>query len=261
MNKEDFYKCLQGDKEHDDLSLIQLEQITEKYPYFQTAKLLLLKNLKDKDSDENNFISKLNSFAIECADREKLFYYLNDKRFARFFPNEKQIDNTQADRTEFLLHSFLESLEDEHTEYNRSSDNQMLETESIVSTDYLTYLEKTEFHEKSLEEIKDTKPMKYQQLVDTFLEKSQSDETLFSTSKRPSNTQQNSPQEVDSLLNDDTFLTETLAQVYIKQKKYEQALTIIKRLSLTFPKKSIYFADQIRFLEYLIFNDKNKKLK
>ncbi|NLA62102.1 MAG: tetratricopeptide repeat protein, partial [Bacteroidales bacterium] len=61
------------------------------------------------------------------------------------------------------------------------------------------------------------------------------------------------------LLDDDSFLTETLAQVYIKQKKYEQALTIIKRLSLNFPKKSIYFADQIRFLEYLIYNEKNKK--
>ena len=60
---------------------------------------------------------------------------------------------------------------------------------------------------------------------------------------------------------DDTFLTETLAQIYIKQKKYEEALTIIKRLSLNFPKKSIYFADQIRFLEYLIYNDKNKKQK
>lgn len=52
------------------------------------------------------------------------------------------------------------------------------------------------------------------------------------------------------------FLTETLAKIYIKQKKYEQALTIIKRLSLNFPKKSIYFADQIRFLEFLIMNER-----
>jgi len=50
-----------------------------------------------------------------------------------------------------------------------------------------------------------------------------------------------------------------LAKIYIKQKKYEQALTIIKRLSLNFPKKSAYFADQIHFLEYLIINEKNKK--
>jgi len=54
-------------------------------------------------------------------------------------------------------------------------------------------------------------------------------------------------------------LTETLAKIYMKQQKYEQALAIIKRLSLNFPKKSAYFADQIRFLEYLIINEKNKK--
>ena len=55
------------------------------------------------------------------------------------------------------------------------------------------------------------------------------------------------------------FLTETLARIYIRQKKYSQALTIIKRLSLTFPKKSVYFADQIRFLEYLIANERARK--
>ena len=48
-------------------------------------------------------------------------------------------------------------------------------------------------------------------------------------------------------------------KVYIKQKKYEQALTIIKRLSLNFPKKSIYFADQMRFLKKLIENEKYKQ--
>ena len=258
MNKEDFYKYLQEDKEHDDLSLIHLAQITEKYPYFQTAKLLLLKNLKGKDEDV--FTSKLNSFAIECADRKKLFYSLNERRFARFFSKQNEADYSETDRTEFLLHSFLETLEDENSKTDKSLD-QKLETESIVSSDYLAYLEKTEQTENSPEEMKDTKPMKHQQLVDTFLEKSQSDEVLFSATKKSNSAQLDSAQDVDSLLDEDSFLTETLAQVYIKQKKYEQALTIIKRLSLNFPKKSIYFADQIRFLEYLILNDKNKKLK
>ena len=96
-------------------------------------------------------------------------------------------------------------------------------------------------------------------MVDRFLEKSSSDEELFSNRNKESETRDRLGQDPDNLLDDDTFLTETLAQVYIKQKKYEQALTIIKRLSLNFPKKSIYFADQIRFLEYLIYNEKNKK--
>ena len=50
--------------------------------------------------------------------------------------------------------------------------------------------------------------------------------------------------------------TETLARIYIKQRKFEQAIVIIRRLSLKYPKKNRYFADQIRFLEKLLVNQK-----
>ena len=58
---------------------------------------------------------------------------------------------------------------------------------------------------------------------------------------------------------DEGFFTETLARIYIKQGQYSKALEIIKRLNLNFPKKNVYFADQIRFLEKLIINNKYKK--
>ena len=57
---------------------------------------------------------------------------------------------------------------------------------------------------------------------------------------------------------DDGFFTETLARIYIKQQRYEKALEIIKKLSLKYPKKNTYFADQIRFLKKLIINTKSK---
>ncbi|MDR0976793.1 MAG: tetratricopeptide repeat protein, partial [Prevotellaceae bacterium] len=50
----------------------------------------------------------------------------------------------------------------------------------------------------------------------------------------------------------------TLAKIYIKQQRYEKALEIIKKLSLNYPNKNSYFADQIRFLEKLIINAKSK---
>ena len=55
---------------------------------------------------------------------------------------------------------------------------------------------------------------------------------------------------------DDSYFTETLARIYVKQKRYDKALQIIKNLSLKYPEKNIYFADQIRFLEKLIINTK-----
>jgi predicted Zn-dependent protease len=55
------------------------------------------------------------------------------------------------------------------------------------------------------------------------------------------------------------YFTETLARIYIKQGRYSKALEIIRRLSLQYPKKNAYFADQIRFLEKLIINNKQNK--
>ena len=57
---------------------------------------------------------------------------------------------------------------------------------------------------------------------------------------------------------EEEFLTESLAHIYIKQRKYQRALEIIKCISLKNPEKNIYFADQIRFLEKLIINVKTE---
>ncbi len=51
---------------------------------------------------------------------------------------------------------------------------------------------------------------------------------------------------------DDSLLSESLAKIFIKQGRYERAYEIISNLSLNYPKKSIYFADQLRFLQKLI---------
>jgi len=55
---------------------------------------------------------------------------------------------------------------------------------------------------------------------------------------------------------DNEFFSETLARIYIKQMKYERAIKIFEKLSLKFPEKSVYFADQIRFLRIIIENNK-----
>ena len=62
-------------------------------------------------------------------------------------------------------------------------------------------------------------------------------------------------------LNDDSMLSESLAKMYIARHKYSQALEIIKGLSLKYPEKSIYFADQIRFLTKLVLNETLKDKK
>ncbi len=53
---------------------------------------------------------------------------------------------------------------------------------------------------------------------------------------------------------EDGLLSESLAKIFIKQRRYERAYEIISNLSLNFPEKSVYFADQLRFLQKLIKN-------
>ena len=49
---------------------------------------------------------------------------------------------------------------------------------------------------------------------------------------------------------------EILAKKMIQEKKYIEAVEILRKLNLNNPKKSVYFADQIRFLEKVIANSK-----
>ena len=54
---------------------------------------------------------------------------------------------------------------------------------------------------------------------------------------------------------EDSLLSETLSKIYIQQGHYDKALRIIRSLSLNYPEKSRFFADQIRFLERIIENN------
>ena len=56
-------------------------------------------------------------------------------------------------------------------------------------------------------------------------------------------------------------LSESLAKVYIKQHRYERAYEIISELNLNNPEKSVYFADQLRFLKKLIAIEKARKAR
>ena len=49
----------------------------------------------------------------------------------------------------------------------------------------------------------------------------------------------------------DELMTETLAKVFVKQKKFENALQAYQILSLKYPEKNSFFADQIKEIKRL----------
>jgi len=54
-----------------------------------------------------------------------------------------------------------------------------------------------------------------------------------------------------SSFKNDEIVTETLATIYFQQKNYEKALDAYEKLSLKYPKKSVYFATRIEEIEQL----------
>ncbi|MDO5522703.1 MAG: hypothetical protein Q4G48_01505 [Bacteroidia bacterium] len=225
-------------------TLIRLKNLVQEYPYFQTAHLLLAKNRYLINPEE--FEKNLPQVSALCADRTRFFYFINNEKYGRFFPKEKSLEN--IDRTEALLSSYFDNFSEEPPEITPVES-------SIISTDYLTYLQSLENAGEEEISVNEHNGFKHQNIIDNFLEKADANEIMFT----PAKDEPQKPREPDTEPEGQGFLTETLAKIYIKQKKYEQALTIIRQLSLNFPKKSAYFADQIRFLELLILNEKNKK--
>ena len=56
----------------------------------------------------------------------------------------------------------------------------------------------------------------------------------------------------------EALMTETLARIYVEQKNYSSAIQSYKILSLKYPEKSGFFADQIKALKELQEQNKNK---
>ncbi len=233
----------------DETTVQELETVLEAYPCFHTSQLLLTKSLELNDSDR--FGEELARTAVLCSDRRQLLYLIRREQYAKFMTRSSESDKQTGDRTEALLDSFLSTLSDKETHDISLPDDEL----QIAGTDYFAYLES--ISESDDQEGLESQPFQHQEIIDAFIEKAATDDLFTPAEHSPRENNQDAGRKEDG----GEFLTETLARIYIKQQKYEQALTIIKRLSLNFPKKSVYFADQIRFLEYLIANEKKKKNK
>ena len=60
---------------------------------------------------------------------------------------------------------------------------------------------------------------------------------------------------IETLTSENELMTETLAKIYLKQQKYKKAIDAFRILSLKYPEKNAFFADQIKKIKKL----ENKK--
>ena len=240
----------------DNDTLEGLGGVVAEYPYFHTARLLYTKNLHLANVE--GYREELGRSALFCNDRKRLFYLIYREEYGKLLDREdRDIHSNRADRTEQLLESFLSSLGERATDEREIIEPSIENVAfNLATTDYFSYLQSLDGKTTHLDQAEGAQRLEHQDIIDAFIEKAASDTLFVPKESKPAETVQEREEKEEG----GEFLTETLARIYIKQKKYEQALTIIKRLSLNFPKKSVYFAHQIRFLELLIINaEKNKE--
>lgn len=249
----DLTRLIQHPETMDKETLYDLRSLLALHPYYQTARLLMLQNLyllHDPSFDE-----ELRRAAIYLTDRKVLFnlieaahYQLKRADKDKQNPQNQPVDD---DRTISLIDNFLETIPAEEEEASKKRKP----TPADAAVDYVAYLMEVENSEEQ-QEPSPSLHLKGQELIDSFIEKSGDGRIQLSDTPEylPELQEENENSEQD-----EGYFTETLAKIYIKQGRYEQAMEIIQRLNLNYPKKNSYFADQLRFLEKLILNNKINK--
>jgi len=266
-----------------------LEDILDEYPFFQAARALHLKGLKNLDSYKYN--DALKTTAAYTTDREVLFDYITSSEFS-----QHQIANSILGRTTKL------------------EDKEIIAEEVVSNPKTNTILGETEAKSPLPQNIKDAEQILNPGLFEnkeqpptakdglnlgkpipfSTQERHSFNEWLQLTSKKPIDRDstakkpslkekekkfelldkfiENRPKIIpkddsttkvdikESLkLDQNQLMTETLAKVYLEQKKYKKAIQAFKILRLKYPEKSSFFADRIREVKLLQKENEKKR--
>ena len=234
-------------------SLEELRRLVDRFPYFQSARLLYLRNLSLLN--DGGFGEELRRTAPFVADRRVLFHLIKGYPVVDSTRLSVSVEEEPSmDRTLSLIDDFLAQAPEKATaEQSVGLDYAM---------DYTSFLLQENESADREEEANTVPPLRGQDLIDGFIREQESARTEQPQVPLPDEPlperSASGPDLAGENELDESCFTETLAKIYIKQHRYEKALEIIKKLSLKYPKKNAYFADQIRFLEKLIINANSK---
>tara|TARA_B110000971_G_scaffold21665_1_gene19653 strand:- start:8913 stop:9626 length:714 start_codon:yes stop_codon:yes gene_type:complete len=213
---------------------LALKAVIEEFPYFQSARALYLKGLKNQDSFKYN--NELKVTAAYTADRTILFNYVTSL--------EADLKNKEEILPQVIAKISQEKLRERETDTEEMHLQKPLSfstTESYSFNEWLQLAAKKPIIRKN--EMPVQEKLLKNNLIDTFIQNNPKITPLEKgrnfTTPIPKNKQ------------DDALMTETLASVYLAQKKYENAIQAYKILSLKYPEKSGFFADEIKRIQIL----------
>jgi len=249
MTKENFIAILENPYHFNEEALGDMERIAQEFPYFQSASAVLLKAYKNKG--DYRYADLLKKTAALTSDRSMLFEYITQTEFIQ----------------EFAVNQ-IRYLDDESAEDKaKPAEEKSVEETNIIADSNIK-------EEKPVEELKKELPkeLNFEQWIAILMQNpSGFNEAKTNTiDNKDTNTKFD---RIDRFLNEkpkitptksndinidiakqsvtenDSLMTETLAKIYIAQKKYKRAIKAYRILSLKYPEKSVYFADQIKAIK------------
>jgi len=229
MNQQEFISLVRQPEKVGTEHLIDLKHLVDLYPNFVQARILYTKALKLSNSI--HFEANLRLAALYTSNRRRLYYYI--------YPEKKL--STEHYRSEHSGKSsgdyfdMIDSLERQGGDTRQSL---KVLAERLKSARTMVVAE---------HKVQTIKPVLPSVSINVKEEIGQQISNQNLSIK---------PIEISKLSLNENEISEINAKKLIKDRKYSDAIEILKKLNLNNPKKSVYFADQIRFLEKVISNSK-----
>ena len=267
MTRDQMLRYLDDPSVLNERTLGELREILDEYPYFQTGHLLYVRNLQNQSNFR--YSGQLKTTAIYATDRTLLYHLLNPGPEKKEMHDESLEINVISNREDFPV---LE-LADEDTgsvDEPDESFKSMVKHAGKGNFDLLNFEHNESAYtlegigndaEKPLSELakeishlvlkKETgsEPEQKTDLIDRFIK----DNPAFSAKQSEnSGVNERISKQMDRVGENDEFITETLARIYVKQGLFVKAIQSYQKLSLKYPEKSVYFARQIEEVTNLL---------
>jgi len=252
MNTIDFSSLLASPTKLKANHMEGIETILQEFPYFQSARALQLKGLKNQDSFLYNKALKLT--AAHTTNRSILFEFITSEAFLQHQISEQIKHNHEGLKsipvTEFQdISNPVPSLEipeknspERILNLGAPLEFQHDETHSFSQWLQLTQIKPIDRSDSPNEP--SSRQQKNFNIIDAFISKNPKIQPVKSILPAINL--------AENLEDDQTpLMTETLARIYLEQKNYDKAIAAYKILSLNYPEKSSLFANQIKAIRKL----------
>ena len=264
MNITDLTYLLNKPETINEKQTIALENVVLQFPYFQAARSLHLKGLYNQESFRYNY--ELKKTAAYTTDRTILFEFITSASFTVI--QQEKIDAIQKSLLDIEVHHMEEVIvlpeieiilaveEDETTEPTLEKKLEIGKPLAFTSSErhsFQEWLQLTKISPivRENEETKthiDVEKEKKIEIIDKFIEANPKIAPVKENTKIPTNISKSIEEPIH-------LMTETLAKVYLEQKKYTKAIQAYEILILKYPEKSSFFADRIEEIKKLQQNN------